>query len=139
MARIDSEQGESVNRRIRLAALLALSGAATFAVAQTAATGSGPAYPNKPIRIVVPYAAGGPIDMTTRPLAQRLNEAMGNPVVVDNRGGANGIIGTDNVAKRPRTAEQVPRALARGCDPEAGCSAGFKLAVVMRAFTVASP
>ncbi len=58
-------------------------------------------FPNKPIRIVVPYPAGGPIDMTTRPLAQKLTDALGNPVVVDNRGGANGIIGTDNVAKSP--------------------------------------
>jgi len=49
----------------------------------------------------VPYPAGGPIDMTTRPLAQKLTDAMGNPVVVDNRGGANGMIGTDNVAKSP--------------------------------------
>ena len=58
-------------------------------------------FPSKPVRIVVPYPAGGPIDMSTRPLAQRLTDAMGNPVVVDNRGGANGIIGTDNVAKSP--------------------------------------
>src|SRR3954467_4143760 len=58
-------------------------------------------FPSKPVRIVVPYPAGGPIDMTTRPLAQKLTDAMGNPVVVDNRGGANGIIGTDNVAKSP--------------------------------------
>ncbi len=72
---------------------LALAGAVSGAAAQ--------GFPNKPIRIVVPYAAGGPIDMTTRPLAQKLNEAMSNPVVVDNRGGANGIIGTDNVAKSP--------------------------------------
>jgi tripartite-type tricarboxylate transporter receptor subunit TctC len=77
----------------RFIAFAALAGAATLAPAQT--------YPNKPVRIVVPYPAGGPIDMTTRPLAQKLTEAMGNPVVVDNRGGANGMIGTDNVAKSP--------------------------------------
>ena len=77
----------------RLAGMFALAGAATLASAQN--------FPGKPIRIVVPYPAGGPIDMTTRPLAQRLTDAMGNPVVVDNRGGANGIIGTDNVAKSP--------------------------------------
>src|SRR4051812_622700 len=62
---------------------------------------SAQSFPAKPIRIVVPYPAGGPIDMTTRPLAQKLTEAIGNTVVVDNRGGANGIIGTDNVAKSP--------------------------------------
>ncbi len=82
-----------MSKQVSWACMLAISGAATVASAQT--------YPSKPIRIVVPYAAGGPIDMTTRPLAQRMNEAMGNPVVVDNRGGANGIIGTDNVAKSP--------------------------------------
>ena len=58
-------------------------------------------FPSKPVRIVVPYPAGGPIDMSTRPLAQRLTDAMGNPVVVDNRGGANGNIGAENVAKSP--------------------------------------
>ncbi len=82
-----------MHRFVRAAGLLALAGAATLALAQN--------YPNKPIRIVVPYPAGGPIDMTTRPLAQKLTDAMGNPVVVDNRGGANGMIGTDNVAKSP--------------------------------------
>ncbi len=58
-------------------------------------------YPSKAIRIVVPYTAGGPIDMTTRPLAQKLTESLGVPVVVDNRGGANGNIGAENVAKSP--------------------------------------
>src|SRR5687767_14911546 len=76
-----------------MGAVVALSSAATCAQAQT--------YPSKPIRIVVPFAAGGPIDMTTRPLAQKLNEALGNPVVVDNRAGANGNIGAENVAKSP--------------------------------------
>jgi tripartite-type tricarboxylate transporter receptor subunit TctC len=58
-------------------------------------------FPVKPVRIVVPYPPGGPIDMLTRPLAQKLNEGMSNPVVVDNRAGANGIIGIDHVAKSP--------------------------------------
>ena len=82
-----------MKRFLRSAGLFALAGAAALSSAQT--------YPNKPVRIVVPYPAGGPIDMTTRPLAQKLSDAMGNPVVVDNRGGANGMIGTDNVAKSP--------------------------------------
>ena len=82
-----------MHRRLILAQLIMLSGVSAGALAQS--------FPNKPIRIVVPYPAGGPIDMTTRPLAQKLSEVMGNPVVVDNRAGANGIIGTDNVAKSP--------------------------------------
>jgi tripartite-type tricarboxylate transporter receptor subunit TctC len=86
-------------RCMRSAATVALSCAAPFAWPQIPSAGQG--YPNKAIRIVVPFAPGGPIDIMTRPLAQKLNEGMGNPVVVDNRAGANGIIGTDNVAKSP--------------------------------------
>ena len=74
--------------------IAALSAASSFALAQAT-------YPNKPVRIVVPFPPGGPIDMTTRPLAQKLSEGLGGPVVVDNRGGANGNIGAENVAKSP--------------------------------------
>ena len=78
---------------------LTLTGVSGLASAQGSSTGSGPVFPSKPVRIVVPYPPGGPIDIVTRPLAQKLNEVMNNPVVVDNRGGANGIIGIDHVAK----------------------------------------
>jgi tripartite-type tricarboxylate transporter receptor subunit TctC len=88
-----------MNGLIRWAALAGLFSAGTYAFAQPASTPSGAAFPNKPIRVVVPFAAGGPIDIMTRPLAQRLNEAMGVAVLVDNRAGANGIIGMENVAK----------------------------------------
>jgi tripartite-type tricarboxylate transporter receptor subunit TctC len=58
-------------------------------------------YPAKPIRIVVPFAAGGPADITARNIAPRMTELLGQPIIVDNRGGANGIIGTENVVKSP--------------------------------------
>lgn len=58
-------------------------------------------YPAKPIRLIVPFAAGGPADATARTLAPRLTEALGQQIVVDNRGGASGIIGIDMVAKAP--------------------------------------
>ena len=58
-------------------------------------------YPNKAIRIVVPFAAGGPSDITTRNIAPRMTELLGAPIVVDNRGGANGMIGAEIVAKAP--------------------------------------
>jgi tripartite-type tricarboxylate transporter receptor subunit TctC len=80
---------------------LALSSVGGVVQAQTPATGSGKAFPVRAVRIVVPYPPGGPIDMLTRPLAQKMNEGMNNPVVVDNRAGANGIIGIDHVAKSP--------------------------------------
>jgi tripartite-type tricarboxylate transporter receptor subunit TctC len=56
-------------------------------------------YPNRAIRMVVPYPPGGGADVIARTIAQKMNEVMGQPVIVDNRAGANGIIGTDAVAK----------------------------------------
>jgi len=57
------------------------------------------AYPNKPIKMIVPFAAGGTTDVVARLVAQRMSETMGQPVVVDNRAGAGGAIGADAVAK----------------------------------------
>ena len=64
-----------------------------------AALGQG--YPSKPIRFVVPYPAGGPLDTVARLLAQRVGESLGQPIVVDNKPGAGGNIGADAVAKSP--------------------------------------
>ena len=58
-------------------------------------------YPAKPVRIIVPFSAGGPADIYARFLGQRLQEAMGQPFIVDNRPGAGSVIGTDAVAKSP--------------------------------------
>jgi tripartite-type tricarboxylate transporter receptor subunit TctC len=58
-------------------------------------------YPSKSIRFVVPFAPGGGNDILGRVVAQKLNEGFGVPVLVDNRGGAGGTIGTDVVAKSP--------------------------------------
>ena len=58
-------------------------------------------YPNKPIKIVVPFPAGGSSDATGRLLADKLGQVLKAAVVVDNKGGAGGIIGTDFVAKAP--------------------------------------
>ena len=56
-------------------------------------------YPARPVKIIVPFAAGGPADVYARFLAQRLGDALGQPFVVDDRPGAGSIIGTDAVAK----------------------------------------
>ena len=56
-------------------------------------------YPSKPIKLIVPFPAGGTTDIVARIVAQRMSETMGQPVVVDNKGGAGGAIGADLVAK----------------------------------------
>ena len=59
------------------------------------------AYPSKPIRFVVPYPAGGPLDTVARLLGQKVSESVKQPVIVDNKPGAGGNIGADAVAKSP--------------------------------------
>ena len=59
------------------------------------------AFPSKPIRIVVPFSAGGPTDITARYIAPRMTELLGQSIVIDNRAGATGIIGAELVAKSP--------------------------------------
>jgi tripartite-type tricarboxylate transporter receptor subunit TctC len=75
--------------------------AAGALVAAFAAAAWGQVYPNKPIRIVVPFPAGGTTDVLARAAAQKLTESLGQPVVVDNRPGAGGNIGAELVAKSP--------------------------------------
>ena len=58
-------------------------------------------YPAKAVRIIVPFAPGGPNDLAVRPVAQKLYEFLGQPFVIDYRAGANGIIGCELVAKAP--------------------------------------
>ena len=59
----------------------------------------GQSYPAKPVRIVVGFPAGGPIDIVARVMSPKLSEVFGQQVIIDNRGGANGLIGGEAVAK----------------------------------------
>ncbi|MGE5094252.1 MAG: Bug family tripartite tricarboxylate transporter substrate binding protein [Betaproteobacteria bacterium] len=82
--------------------LLSVVAGALFAIGFASAHAQGPAdYPGKPIRIVVPFPPGGATDLITRNVAQKLSEGWRQPVIVENRAGANGTIGADVVAKAP--------------------------------------
>lgn len=85
-----------INLRKSAAALVALSlaGATGVAGAQGAAT-----FPSKTVRVIVPFTAGGPADSVTRFIAQRMADAWGQSVIVENRTGAGGMIGADAIAK----------------------------------------
>src|SRR4051794_7682271 len=74
---------------IRIAALLVV----------TVATAS--AFPERPIKIVVPFTAGGAVDVVARILAPKLGDLLGQPVIIENRGGAGGMVGAAAVAKAP--------------------------------------
>jgi tripartite-type tricarboxylate transporter receptor subunit TctC len=67
--------------------------------AATAATGSGHAYPERPVRFIVPFAPGGTTDVIARIVGERLSTRLGQPFVVDNRAGANSVIGCEIVAR----------------------------------------
>jgi tripartite-type tricarboxylate transporter receptor subunit TctC len=78
----------------RLLVLIGLAGASALAAAQSPSS-----WPARPLRLIVPYAAGGPVDISARLLAAKLQESLGQPVVPENRPGAGGNIGVDLVAK----------------------------------------
>jgi len=81
------------------AIMLALSVAAAGAGALLPAAAHAQPYPSRALRMIVPFPPGGPNDIIARVVAQRMGEALGQQIVVDNRGGAGGIIGTETAAK----------------------------------------
>jgi tripartite-type tricarboxylate transporter receptor subunit TctC len=88
-----------IARRYAFAGILAVSiSLAGGAMAQTTGGGTGPTYPTKPIRLVLGFSPGGSSDILARVLGQKLTDALGQPIVVDNRPGAGGNIAAEIVA-----------------------------------------
>ena len=86
-------------QRLRRLALAVLAGATVLSVTQPVLGQT--AWPTKPVRIVVPFAAGGTTDILARAVAPELSKAFGQPFIIENRGGAGGNLGADIVAKSP--------------------------------------
>ncbi|HZY18743.1 MAG TPA: tripartite tricarboxylate transporter substrate binding protein [Ramlibacter sp.] len=74
---------------------------AAAALMPLAAQAQAPAYPAKPVKVIVPFAPGSATDQITRAFTTKVSEALGQPFVVDNKPGANGMLGADAVAKAP--------------------------------------
>ena len=91
-------------RLILFMAALALGCGSTCVRAQGPSTGSGQAYPNKPVRMIVGFPPGGGTDVVARILAPKLSEFLGQSVVIDNRPGATGTVAAGLSPGRPRTA-----------------------------------
>ncbi|MCS6890159.1 MAG: tripartite tricarboxylate transporter substrate binding protein [Rhodovarius sp.] len=85
--------------------LLAAAGLAPFAAA--APLGAQPAWPTQPVRMVVPFAAGGPTDVPARLLAEEMSRQLPHRIVVENRTGSGVVIGTDAVAKAPKDGHTI--------------------------------
>jgi tripartite-type tricarboxylate transporter receptor subunit TctC len=86
-------------RKLWVSAAIAVTAAGFSCGALAQKSDAGPKYPSRPIRFICPYVPGGAGDIFTRTVGQKLSDSLGQPVVVDNRPGANGGIGTDIVAK----------------------------------------
>lgn len=86
----------SVTRRALLGGALAVAAGLSWTAPAVA---QGDAFPAKPLRFVVPYPPGGPLDSMARLLAEKVRESLGQPIIVENRSGAGGNIGADLVAK----------------------------------------
>jgi tripartite-type tricarboxylate transporter receptor subunit TctC len=91
-----AQQLDTIRRVKRMLAVI------VAAALPAAAQAQGAAWPAKPVRVIVPFSAGSPVEIPARPVAQRLAETLGQQFLIDNRTGASGIVGTEAVARAAR-------------------------------------
>ena len=104
-----------------------LAAAAAAPLARPRAAGAAPAWPDRPVRLVVGFAPGGPADIVARILAEPLSEAWGQPAVIENRGGAGGNLAAQQVARaRPDGMTALVTTSAFAVNPSLSRSAGYR-------------
>jgi tripartite-type tricarboxylate transporter receptor subunit TctC len=96
ISRISDRSSRTMTRSFLLIGAALIPSISLPALAQTAST---QAYPAKPVRVIVPFPAGGGADIFARLMGRKLQDALGQPFVMDNRAGASGIIGCEFVAR----------------------------------------
>ncbi len=104
-----------------LSSLPRFAGAVAVALATVAsmpAAGQAQDYPQHPVRMVLPYPAGGPTDLLARVVAVKMGESLGQSVVVDNKPGASGMIGAENVARGAGRVHHPGQCIAARDQPE---------------------
>ena len=98
--RLQAEKSPYTRCRKRSLVALGMTLMASVALAQeTPSTGSGHAFPSRPIRLIVSFPPGGGADLTARSVGQKMGDLLGQPLVVENKPGANGLVGCEAVAK----------------------------------------
>ena len=98
MRAVPQRFSQLISRRLVAAALVTLTCVATLSTTGAQAQA---AFPSRPVTMIVPFPPGGPTDLVARVIAQEMSKSMGQPVIIDNKGGANGNLGAALAAKAP--------------------------------------
>ena len=109
------------------------SAAVAVALLVLAATAAAQDYPNRPVRLVVPFPPGGINDIVARVIAQHLGERLGKQVIVDNRGGAGGVVGSEIVANAPKDGHTLLDRVAGERGQSLALHAALRSAEILRA------
>ncbi|MFN0299867.1 MAG: Bug family tripartite tricarboxylate transporter substrate binding protein [Burkholderiales bacterium] len=108
---------------------LSMSFVAMGSNAQAPASGSAQSYPSIPIRLIVPFPPGGAVDILGRAMAQKLSENLAHNVIVDNRVGGAGAVGSEAAARSAPDGYTLPLEMARRITSRAKCSSKWRASI----------